>query len=191
LKNTRSISLEDSVWNLLGVEAEKRGLSKNLVAADIIEGFVTGNPILATTTNVDLLHKQEKLLETKEKVRRLQNENNFFEKHGFYPSRSRPFEVVHKEPEIIYHPKNTQSIAELNKKIDTQQLYQDKAEPEITDLQWEKLFPALTRFDTTKNLYHCEILQCGFGCQRVETMQKHIIDNHEEILQESLRVIRQ
>lgn len=64
----------------------------------------------------------------------------------------------------------------------------DKAEPKVTDSQWSAIIAAMTRQE--RGFYFCTVNACSHGCQRIETAKQHIADNHEELFQESLRVLK-
>lgn len=139
----------------------------------IIEAIRNGELVDKTTAQnnkeLDLDIKRARLKNLQLDAAIKQQKLNYIETFGSFPSRDA-------------------TIAITNGAKQKQVFENDRAEPKVTDSQWSAIIQAMTRQE--RGFYFCTVANCSHGCQRLETAQKHIADNHEELLQESLRVLK-
>lgn len=183
-KKTASVSFEIEVWDALQVEADKRKISRNELVGRICNDLIAGNPIISQVVDLDKELKQKQINIATERHRKLKNDNDYFDKHQYYPTKpanyvTRVIETPPTQKEWIgekYQPTKPQT-----------QVKEETYEPSISLDEWKLVFPTLTEFDKSKNMYFCAVADCHHGCQNAETARRHIIDNHESILQSNLR----
>jgi predicted DNA-binding protein len=185
----RTIRLPDEMYSFLEIEAEKQSVPLSEVVRRIIDDVIKGNPILTSIVDLDKQIKEKTLAEKIEKIRERKYRNDYVEQNGFYPPRG----ALHVK--VIEKSAQQQSAKTVwtGSKYGQTTSYQTTTEPKITDISekdWQLIFPAMTEFDKDKQQYRCIIPNCIHGCQREGTARQHIIDNHEAILQENLRQIK-
>jgi len=184
-KQHHSFNCEQFLWDELTTEADKEGISINALLQNIVTGYVKHSEVLPIVTNYDIEIKKAKLDEIKQNVRRKNNDNTFFEKNGYYPTKPASFvtRIVETQKQKVWQGDKFGSV----------QQFATTVEPKITDIsesEWEILLPTLCDFDQNKKMYYCFVNGCGFGCQQEGTIKQHMIDNHEDILQKNLRALK-
>ncbi|MHB8545631.1 MAG: hypothetical protein ACYDAJ_02565 [Nitrosotalea sp.] len=187
MKKKSGISLESEKWDALQVEADKRKISRNELFDVMTDLLLANQPLISEVVDLDKQIKEEKLAEIKQNVRKKTNDNDFFEKHGYYPTKPANFvtRVVEQIPS-----RQTEWTGDQYKKQTQQPQKEATYEPEISLEDWKLVFPTLTDFDKEKNMHKCIVQNCCQGFQNAETARRHIIDNHESVLQDNLREMK-
>ena len=87
MKKNASVSLELEIWDALQVEADKREISRNELIGRICSDLVSGSPIISEIVDLDKELKKKQVDIATERHRKLKNDNDFFTKHGYYPTK--------------------------------------------------------------------------------------------------------
>lgn len=82
-----SIRIDQEDLECIRIEAQTEEITIRSIFQKIIKGYINKSEVLPMVTNVDLAIKQKKLDVETEKHRKLKNDNDHFEKYGYYPTK--------------------------------------------------------------------------------------------------------
>ncbi|MGI0058956.1 MAG: hypothetical protein ACREBJ_04240 [Nitrosotalea sp.] len=184
-KKHTSVSLDSEKLDALQVEADKREITRNELFDLMADMLLAGQPIISQIVDIDLQIKQAKLQhetdknkKTLEQTRQLKNNNEFFEIHGYYPTKPANFvnSVISKPQEerqtVWYGANHNQPRPEPPKK-DFGEFMPKK---EITPDQWERIwYRTITELSSGK--FSCSIC-AGAISPTKEEVKSHLHTSH-------------